>query len=88
MRIGHGYDVHRLVSGRPCIIGGVNIPFELGLDGHSDADVLTHAVMDSLLGALALFVKRKTFDFARDRKTPVRLRVVFQQNAQKTQVKL
>ena len=54
MRIGHGYDVHRLVSGRPCIIGGVNIPFELGLDGHSDADVLTHAVMDSLLGALAL----------------------------------
>ncbi len=47
MRIGHGYDVHRLVSGRPCIIGGVNIPFELGLDGHSDADVLTHAVMDS-----------------------------------------
>ena len=54
MRIGHGYDVHRLVSGRPCIIGGVNIPFELGLDGHSDADVLTHAVMDALLGALAL----------------------------------
>ena len=54
MRIGHGYDVHRLVSGRPCIIGGVNIPFELGLDGHSDADVLTHAVMDSLPGALAL----------------------------------
>lgn len=54
MRIGHGYDVHKLVSGRPCIIGGVNIPFELGLDGHSDADVLTHAVMDSLLGALAL----------------------------------
>ena len=54
MRIGHGYDVHRLVSGRPCIIGGVNIPFELGLDGHSDADVLTHAVMDALLGAAAL----------------------------------
>ena len=54
MRIGHGYDVHRLVSGRPCIIGGVNIPFELGLDGHSDADVLTHAVMDALLGAAAM----------------------------------
>ena len=54
MRIGHGYDVHRLVSGRRCIIGGVDIPFELGLDGHSDADVLTHAVMDALLGALAL----------------------------------
>ena len=53
-RIGHGYDVHRLVEGRRCIIGGVDIPFELGLDGHSDADVLTHAVMDALLGALAL----------------------------------
>ena len=54
MRIGHGYDVHRLVEGRRCIIGGVDIPFELGLDGHSDADVLTHAVMDALLGAAAL----------------------------------
>ena len=54
MRIGHGYDVHRLVPGRRCIIGGVDIPFELGLDGHSDADVLTHAIMDALLGALAL----------------------------------
>ena len=54
MRIGHGYDVHRLVSGRPCIIGGVNLPFELGLEGHSAADVPPHAVMDSRLGALAL----------------------------------
>lgn len=54
MRIGHGYDVHRLVCGRRCIIGGVDIPYERGLDGHSDADVLTHAVMDALLGALAL----------------------------------
>ena len=54
MRIGHGYDVHRLVPGRRCIIGGVDIPHEAGLDGHSDADVLTHAVMDALLGALAL----------------------------------
>ena len=54
MRIGPGYDVHRLVEGRRCIIGGVDIPFELGLDGHSDADVLTHAVMDALLGAAAL----------------------------------
>ena len=54
MRIGHGYDVHRLVPGRRCIIGGVDIPHETGLDGHSDADVLTHAVMDALLGALAL----------------------------------
>lgn len=53
-RIGHGYDVHRLVTGRDCILGGVRIPHEKGLDGHSDADVLTHAVMDALLGALAL----------------------------------
>ncbi len=53
MRIGHGYDVHRLVSGRKLILGGVEIPFEKGLDGHSDADVLTHAVMDALLGACA-----------------------------------
>ena len=54
MRIGHGYDVHRLVAGRKLILGGVEIPFEKGLDGHSDADVLTHAVMDALLGAAAL----------------------------------
>ena len=52
LRIGHGYDVHRLVEGRPCIIGGVNIPQEKGLLGHSDADVLVHAVMDAVLGAL------------------------------------
>ena len=54
MRIGHGYDVHRLVEGRDLILGGVNIPYEKGLLGHSDADVLTHAVMDALLGAAAL----------------------------------
>ena len=54
MRIGHGYDVHRLVPGRALILGGVNIPYELGLDGHSDADVLLHAVMDALLGAAGL----------------------------------
>ena len=54
MRIGHGYDVHRLAAGRKCIIGGVEIAHERGLLGHSDADVLTHAVMDALLGALAL----------------------------------
>ena len=53
-RIGHGYDVHRLVSDRRLILGGVDIPHETGLLGHSDADVLTHAVMDALLGALAL----------------------------------
>ncbi len=54
MRIGMGYDVHKLVEGRPLIIGGENIPYEKGLLGHSDADVLTHSVADSILGALAL----------------------------------
>ena len=54
MRIGHGYDVHRLVEGRKCIIGGVDIPHSLGLLGHSDADVLLHAIMDAVIGAMAL----------------------------------
>ena len=54
LRIGYGYDVHRLVSGRALVLGGVTVPFEKGLLGHSDADVLTHAVMDALLGAAAL----------------------------------
>ena len=54
MRIGHGYDAHRLVAHRPLVLGGVTIPFERGLTGHSDADVLTHALMDALLGAAAL----------------------------------
>lgn len=54
MRVGLGYDVHKLVEGRKLIIGGVNVPHETGLLGHSDADVLVHAVMDSILGALAL----------------------------------
>jgi 2-C-methyl-D-erythritol 2,4-cyclodiphosphate synthase len=54
IRIGNGYDIHRLVSDRPLILGGVNIPYEKGLLGHSDADVLTHTIMDAMLGALAL----------------------------------
>jgi 2-C-methyl-D-erythritol 2,4-cyclodiphosphate synthase len=54
MRIGHGFDVHRLVPGRPLVLGGVTIPWHLGLFGHSDADVLLHAVCDAILGALAL----------------------------------
>ncbi|MEB3231053.1 MAG: 2-C-methyl-D-erythritol 2,4-cyclodiphosphate synthase [Leptolyngbyaceae bacterium] len=54
LRIGNGYDIHRLVPGRPLILGGVTIPHELGLDGHSDADALTHAIMDAMLGALSL----------------------------------
>ncbi len=54
LRIGHGYDVHRLAAGRKLILGGVDIPYEKGLDGHSDADVLLHAISDALLGAAAL----------------------------------
>ena len=54
MRIGHGYDVHRFKEGRKLIIGGIDIPFDLGLDGHSDADVLIHSVCDALIGAMAL----------------------------------
>ena len=54
IRIGHGFDVHALVVGRQCIIGGVTIPYEKGLDGHSDADVLLHAICDALLGAASL----------------------------------
>ena len=54
LRVGHGYDVHRLVEGRALILGGVTVPFDRGLLGHSDADVLTHAVMDALLGAAVL----------------------------------
>lgn len=54
LRIGHGYDVHQLVTGRPCIIGGVAVPFDKGLLGHSDADVLLHAICDALLGAATL----------------------------------
>lgn len=54
MRVGMGYDVHKLVEGRPLILGGVEIPHTLGLLGHSDADVLVHAIMDALLGAAAL----------------------------------
>ncbi len=60
-RVGHGYDVHRLVEGRKLILGGVEIPFEKGLLGHSDADVLIHAVMDALLGAAALYDIGKHF---------------------------
>ena len=67
MRIGHGYDVHRLVEGRSLILGGVRIPFEKGLDGHSDADVLTHAVMDALLGAAAMGDFGKLFPDTDDR---------------------
>ena len=67
MRIGQGYDVHRLTPGRRLVLGGVEIPWELGLDGHSDADVLVHAVMDALLGAAALGDIGKLFPDTDDR---------------------
>ena len=61
MRIGHGYDVHKLVKNRKLVLGGCNINYEMGLQGHSDADVLTHAIMDALLGAAALYDIGKWF---------------------------
>ena len=67
MRIGHGYDVHRLTEGRKLILGGETIPYEKGLDGHSDADVLVHAIMDALLGAAAMGDIGKLFPDADDR---------------------
>lgn len=67
IRIGHGFDVHRLVTGRPCIIGGVEIPHDKGLDGHSDADVLLHAICDALLGAAGLGDIGKHFPPSDDR---------------------
>lgn len=67
IRVGQGYDVHRLVEGRPLILGGVQIPHSLGLDGHSDADVLLHAVTDALFGAAAMATSADTF------RTPTRL---------------
>jgi 2-C-methyl-D-erythritol 2,4-cyclodiphosphate synthase len=67
MRIGHGYDVHKFAENRKLILGGVEIPFELGLLGHSDADVLVHAVMDALLGAAALGDIGKLFPDTDDR---------------------
>ena len=67
MRIGHGYDVHRLTEGRKLILGGVQVPHTMGLDGHSDADVLTHAIMDALLGAAALGDIGKIFPDTDDR---------------------
>ncbi len=76
MRIGHGYDVHRLVSGRPLIIGGAEIPYEKGLDGHSDADVLLHAVCDALLGAAALGDIGRHFPDSDDRYKGINSRIL------------
>ncbi len=78
MRIGSGYDVHRLVEGRKLILGGVNIPYELGLLGHSDADVLLHAVCDALLGAAALGDIGKHFPDTSDNFKDIDSRVLLQ----------
>ncbi|MFR7855749.1 MAG: 2-C-methyl-D-erythritol 2,4-cyclodiphosphate synthase, partial [Acutalibacteraceae bacterium] len=67
MRIGHGYDVHRMTDGRKLVLGGVTVPFHMGLDGHSDADVLIHAICDALLGAAALGDIGKHFPDSDDR---------------------
>ena len=67
LRIGQGYDVHRLTEGRDLILGGVTVPYERGLDGHSDADVLTHAIMDALLGAAGLGDIGKLFPDSEER---------------------
>ena len=67
LRVGHGYDVHRLTEGRHLILGGVDVPYDRGLLGHSDADVLTHAVIDALLGAAALGDIGKLFPDSDDR---------------------
>ena len=67
IRIGHGYDVHRMTDGRKLILGGVTVPFHMGLDGHSDADVLIHAICDALLGAAALGDIGKHFPDSDDR---------------------
>ena len=78
MRVGHGYDVHPLVSGRPLMIGGVSIPFEKGLDGHSDADVLLHAICDACLGAAGLGDVGRHFPDSDDRYNNIDSRILLQ----------
>lgn len=82
MRIGHGYDVHRLVEKRPLIIGGVNIPFGRGLLGHSDADVLIHAVCDALLGAAALGDIGRHFPDTDERYSGINSRILLRRTAE------
>ena len=82
VRIGHGYDVHRLVPQRALILGGVTVPFEKGLLGHSDADVLLHAVCDALLGALALGDIGKHFPDSDDRFKDIDSRVLLSKTAE------
>ncbi len=71
MRIGQGYDIHRLVAERPLILGGIRIPYEKGLLGHSDADVLTHAIMDALLGQQPCGILAFTFPGRRTLEGPI-----------------
>lgn len=79
IRVGHGFDVHQLVEGRACIIGGVNIPFDKGLEGHSDADVLLHAICDALLGAAGLGDIGKHFPNTDERYKGINSRELLQQ---------
>ena len=83
MRIGTGYDVHRLVEGRKLILGGVDIPYEKGLDGHSDADVLLHAICDSLLGAAALGDIGKLFPDTDDRYKGIDSMILFKETVRR-----
>lgn len=82
MRIGHGYDAHRLVEGRPLILGGVEILYEKGLDGHSDADVLLHALSDAILGAAALGDIGKLFPDSADWTLGMDSRVILKRSAE------
>ena len=83
IRIGHGYDVHRLVNGRKLILGGVEIPFEKGLDGHSDADVLLHAICDAIIGALSLGDVGKLYPDSDDKFLNIDSRILLKDTAKR-----
>lgn len=83
IRIGHGYDVHRLVNGRKLILGGVEIPFEKGLDGHSDADVLLHAICDAIIGALSLGDIGKLYPDSNDKFLNIDSRILLKDTAKR-----
>ncbi len=83
IRIGHGYDVHRLKTGRRLVLGGVEIPFERGLDGHSDADVLLHAVCDAIIGALSLGDIGKLYPDSDDKFLNINSRILLKDTAKR-----
>jgi 2-C-methyl-D-erythritol 2,4-cyclodiphosphate synthase len=85
LKIGHGFDIHPLVEGRPCIIGGVHIPFDKGLQGHSDADVLLHAICDALIGAMGLGDIGQLFPDNDQKYKDINSRVLLQEVYQKMQ---